>query len=145
LFTIGADTEVYPDSLNQLVLTVSNNGWIIGICGETKLSNEKVLWWTMIQVYEFSFFYSVYACDKNSSMTLCVEFKYYTSHHLSKVFESFLGSVTCLPDCFTLYGILLADKGRLLVVSNLIIDEYAEINVDVSHFLASNTLLEEAP
>ncbi|PLW26969.1 hypothetical protein PCANC_26902 [Puccinia coronata f. sp. avenae] len=29
LFTIGADTEVYPDSLNQLVLTASNNGRLL--------------------------------------------------------------------------------------------------------------------
>lgn len=62
--------------------------------------------------------------------------RYYISHHLSKAFESLFGSVTCLPGCFTLYRIRSADKGRPLVVSNLIIDEYAEIHVDVSHFLA---------
>ncbi|PLW29013.1 hypothetical protein PCASD_18637 [Puccinia coronata f. sp. avenae] len=110
LFTIDADTEVYPDSLNRLVSAASDDGRIIGICGETKLSNEKVSWWTMIQVYE-----------------------YYISHHLSKAFESLFGSVTCLPGCFTLYRIRSADKGRPLVVSNLIIDEYAEIHVDTLH------------
>ncbi|MBW0492481.1 hypothetical protein O181_032196 [Austropuccinia psidii MF-1] len=110
LFTIDADTEVYPDSLNRLVSAASDDGRIIGICGETKLSNEKVSWWTMIQVYE-----------------------YYISHHLAKAFESLFGSVTCLPGCFTLYRIRSADKGRPLVVSNLIIDEYAEIHVDTLH------------
>ncbi|OAV96111.1 hypothetical protein PTTG_02136 [Puccinia triticina 1-1 BBBD Race 1] len=110
LFTIDADTEVYPDALNRLVSAASDDGRIIGICGETKLSNEKVSWWTMIQVYE-----------------------YYISHHLSKAFESLFGSVTCLPGCFTLYRIRSADKGRPLVVSNLIIDEYAEIHVDTLH------------
>lgn len=54
LFTIDADTEVYPDALNRLVSAASDDGRIIGICGETKLSNEKVSWWTMIQVYELS-------------------------------------------------------------------------------------------
>ncbi|KAI9629017.1 hypothetical protein H4Q26_018368 [Puccinia striiformis f. sp. tritici PST-130] len=83
---------------------------IIRICGETKLSNEKVSWWTMIQVCE-----------------------YYISHHLSKAFESLFGSVTCLLGCFTLYRICSADKGRPLVVSNIIIDEYAEIHVDTLH------------
>ncbi|KAH9468950.1 hypothetical protein Pst134EA_009475 [Puccinia striiformis f. sp. tritici] len=110
LFTIDADTEVYPDALNRLVSAASDDGRIIGICGETKLSNEKVSWWTMIQVYE-----------------------YYISHHLSKAFESLFGSVTCLPGCFTLYRIRSADKGRPLVVSNIIIDEYAEIHVDTLH------------
>lgn len=110
LFTIDADTEVYPDSLNRLVSAASDDGRIIGICGETKLSNEKDSWWTMIQVYE-----------------------YYISHHLSKAFESLFGSVTCLPGCFTLYRIRSADKGRPLVVSNLVIDEYAEIHVDTLH------------
>ncbi|CAH7686592.1 chitin synthase-domain-containing protein [Phakopsora pachyrhizi] len=110
LFTIDADTEVYQDSLNRLVSAASDDGRIIGICGETKLSNEKTSWWTMIQVYE-----------------------YYISHHLSKAFESLFGSVTCLPGCFTLYRIRSADKGRPLVVSNLVIDEYSEIHVDTLH------------
>ncbi|KAH9445519.1 hypothetical protein Pst134EB_023361 [Puccinia striiformis f. sp. tritici] len=110
LFTIDADTEVYPDALNRLVSAASDDGRIIRICGETKLSNEKVSWWTMIQVCE-----------------------YYISHHLSNAFESLFGSVTCLLGCFTLYRICSADKGRPLVVSNIIIDEYAEIHVDTLH------------
>lgn len=52
LFTVDADTEVTPDSLNRLVSAASDDARIIGICGETKLSNEKTSWWTMIQVYE---------------------------------------------------------------------------------------------
>lgn len=39
--------------------------------------------------------------------------------------------MTCLPGCFTLYRIRTADKGRPLVVSHLIIDDYSEIHVDV--------------
>lgn len=65
---------------------------------------------------------------------MCGFYRYYISHHLAKAFESLFGSVTCLPGCFTLYRIRSADKGRPLVVSNLIIDEYAEIHVDVSSF-----------
>ncbi|KAF8887281.1 chitin synthase-domain-containing protein [Gymnopilus junonius] len=75
-----ADTTVTPESLNRLVASSSDDSKIIGICGETKLTNEEGSWWTMIQVYE-----------------------YYISHHLSKAFESLFGSVTCLPGCFSLY------------------------------------------
>ncbi|RDB20078.1 Chitin synthase 8 [Hypsizygus marmoreus] len=110
IFTVDADTTVTPDSLNRLVASAADDSSIIGICGETKLQNEEGSWWTMIQVYE-----------------------YYISHHLSKAFESLFGSVTCLPGCFTLYRIRTADKGRPIIISNRIIDEYAEPNVDTLH------------
>ncbi|KAF9477858.1 chitin synthase [Pholiota conissans] len=110
IFTIDADTTVTPDSLNRLVATTADDSSIIGVCGETKLTNEEGSWWTMIQVYE-----------------------YYISHHLSKAFESLFGSVTCLPGCFTLYRIRTSDKGRPIIISNRIIEEYAEPNVDTLH------------
>jgi chitin synthase len=110
IFTVDADTTVTPDSLNRLVATTADDSSIIGVCGETKLTNEEGSWWTMIQVYE-----------------------YYISHHLSKAFESLFGSVTCLPGCFTLYRIRTADKGRPVLISNRIIEEYAEPNVDTLH------------
>ncbi|KAL0581503.1 hypothetical protein V5O48_000561 [Marasmius crinis-equi] len=110
IFTVDADTSVTPDSLNRLVACCADDSGIIGICGETKLDNEESSWTTMIQVYE-----------------------YYISHHLSKAFESLFGSVTCLPGCFTLYRIRTADKGRPIIISNRIIDEYAEPNVDTLH------------
>ncbi|KAJ3513631.1 hypothetical protein NLJ89_g2840 [Agrocybe chaxingu] len=110
IFTVDADTTVTPDSLNRLVASSADDSRIIGICGETKLTNEQGSWWTMIQVYE-----------------------YYISHHLSKAFESLFGSVTCLPGCFTLYRIRTADKGRPIIISNRIIEEYAEPNVDTLH------------
>ncbi|KDR84455.1 hypothetical protein GALMADRAFT_237329 [Galerina marginata CBS 339.88] len=110
IFTVDADTTVTPDSLNRLVASSADDQTIIGICGETKLTNEEGSWWTMIQVYE-----------------------YYISHHLSKAFESLFGSVTCLPGCFTLYRVRTADKGRPIIISNRIIEEYAEPNVDTLH------------
>ncbi|KAJ6617006.1 chitin synthase [Mycena sp. CBHHK59/15] len=110
IFTIDADTNVTPESLNRLVASAADDSSIIGICGETKLQNEEGSWWTMIQVYE-----------------------YYISHHLSKAFESLFGSVTCLPGCFSLYRIRTADKGRPIIISNRVIDEYAEPNVDTLH------------
>ncbi|KAF8797409.1 fungal chitin synthase [Phlegmacium glaucopus] len=105
VFTVDADTTVTPDSLNRLVASSIDESKIIGICGETKLTNEEGSWsrWTMIQVYE-----------------------YYISYHLSKAFESLFGSVTCLPGCFTLYCVRTADKGRPITISNRVIDEYAE-------------------
>ncbi|KAG6888077.1 hypothetical protein C0992_009697 [Termitomyces sp. T32_za158] len=110
IFTIDADTTVTPEALNRLVAMSADDSSIIGVCGETKLQNEEGSWWTMIQVYE-----------------------YYISHHLSKAFESLFGSVTCLPGCFTLFRIRTSDKGRPIIISNRIIDEYAEPNVDTLH------------
>lgn len=127
IFTIDADTvssrhlfsvlylliclqTVQPDALNRLVAGCADDSRIIGICGETKLDNEQGSWWTMIQVYE-----------------------YYISHHLAKAFESLFGSVTCLPGCFSLYRIRTADKGRPIIISNRVIDEYAEPNIDTLH------------
>ncbi|EIW76465.1 glycosyltransferase family 2 protein [Coniophora puteana RWD-64-598 SS2] len=110
IFTVDADTIVTPESLNRLVAATADDSKIIGICGETKLFNPEGSWWTMIQVYE-----------------------YYISHHLSKAFESLFGSVTCLPGCFSLYRIRTADKGRPVIISNRIIDEYAENHVDTLH------------
>ncbi|OCB87192.1 chitin synthase [Sanghuangporus baumii] len=110
LFTVDADTSVTPDSLNRLVACAADDSKIIGICGETKLDNEEGSWWTMVQVYE-----------------------YYISHNLSKAFESLFGTVTCLPGCFSLYRIRTADKGRPVIISNRVIDEYADGNVDTLH------------
>lgn len=60
-------------------------------------------------------------------------YEYYISHHLSKAFESLFGSVTCLPGCFSLYRIRTADKGRPIIISTRVIEEYGEPNVDTLH------------
>ncbi|KDQ15535.1 glycosyltransferase family 2 protein [Botryobasidium botryosum FD-172 SS1] len=110
IFMVDADTSVTPDSLNRLVACTADDQAIIAICGETKIDNEDTSWWTMIQVYE-----------------------YYISHHLSKAFESLFGSVTCLPGCFSMYRVRTADKGRPLIISSRIIDDYSEGIVDTLH------------
>ncbi|RMZ75162.1 hypothetical protein DV737_g5424, partial [Chaetothyriales sp. CBS 132003] len=110
LFMVDADTMVTEDSLNRLVASCANDAKIAGICGETSLENEERSWWTMIQVYE-----------------------YYISHHLAKAFESLFGSVTCLPGCFCMYRLRTADKGRPLIISDKVIGEYADCDVDTLH------------
>ncbi|KAI9310276.1 chitin synthase-domain-containing protein [Dichotomocladium elegans] len=106
---IDADTEVMPDALNRMVGHFVHDPKIVGLCGETMLSNEKDTWVTMIQVYE-----------------------YYISHYLSKAFESLFGSVTCLPGCFCMYRVR-SIHNKPLLVSNQVINDYAEINVDTLH------------
>ncbi|KAI8150030.1 chitin synthase-domain-containing protein [Fennellomyces sp. T-0311] len=106
---IDADTEVLPDALSRMVGHFVNDPKIVGLCGETMLSNEKDTWVTMIQVYE-----------------------YYISHYLSKAFESLFGSVTCLPGCFCMYRIR-STNNKPLLVSHPVIDDYAEIYVDTLH------------
>ncbi|KAG2133215.1 chitin synthase-domain-containing protein, partial [Suillus bovinus] len=104
IFTVDADTSVTAKSLNRLVAASVSDSNIIGICGETRLQNGG---WT---VHE-----------------------YYISHNLSKAFKSLFGSVSCLPGCFTLYRVRTNDKGRPLIISNHVIDEYADNNVDTLH------------
>ncbi|KAF9241812.1 glycosyltransferase family 2 protein [Melanogaster broomeanus] len=120
IFTVDADTVVTPPSLNRLVAATIDDSNVIGICGETKLQNEENSWWTMIQA-------------RIRTHLFCTVYEYFISHHLAKAFESLFGSVSCLPGCFTLYRIRTADKGRPIFISNRVIDEYAESNVDTLH------------
>ncbi|KAI8985511.1 chitin synthase-domain-containing protein [Pilobolus umbonatus] len=107
---VDADTEVLADSLNRMVSCFVHDSKIIGLCGETKLANEKESWVTMIQVYE-----------------------YYISHFLSKAFESLFGSVTCLPGCFCMYRVRSPNKHQPLLISHQVIEDYAENKVDTLH------------
>ncbi|KAH9452240.1 hypothetical protein Pst134EB_016195 [Puccinia striiformis f. sp. tritici] len=106
---IDADTTVDKFSLNRMISAMMHDSRIIGLCGETSLSNARHSWTTMMQVYE-----------------------YFISHHLSKAFESLFGSVTCLPGCFTLYR-LRTNEHKPLLVSNQIIDAYSVNRVDTLH------------
>jgi len=111
------------------VASAADDSSIIGICGETRLKNEEDSWWTMIQV-----FILMSARFNLSPAATCTKvYEYYISHNLSKAFESLFGSVTCLPGCFSMYRIRTADKGRPIIISNRIIDEYSEPNVDTLH------------
>ena len=110
MLQIDADTVVAPDSASRMVAAFLHDTRLIGICGETALSNAKSSFTTMIQVYE-----------------------YYISHNLTKAFESLFGSVTCLPGCFTMYRIRAAETGKPLFVSREIVEAYAEIRVDTLH------------
>ncbi|KAG0652887.1 Myosin chitin synthase 1 [Hyphodiscus hymeniophilus] len=110
MLQIDADTVVSPDSGSRMVSSFLNDTRLIGVCGETALSNSKSSFVTMIQVYE-----------------------YYISHNLSKAFESLFGSVTCLPGCFTMYRIRAAESGKPLFVSREVVEGYANIRVDTLH------------
>ena len=110
MLQIDADTVVAPDSATRMVAAFLHDTRLIGICGETSLSNAKSSFVTMIQVYE-----------------------YYISHNLTKAFESLFGSVTCLPGCFTMYRIRAAETGKPLFVSKEIIEAYSAIRVDTLH------------
>ncbi|KAJ4524957.1 hypothetical protein HRR83_000598 [Exophiala dermatitidis] len=110
MLQIDADTVVAPDSATRMVSAFLRDTRLIGVCGETSLSNAKSSFITMMQVYE-----------------------YYISHNLTKAFESLFGSVTCLPGCFTMYRIRAAETGKPLFVSKEIIQDYSEIRVDTLH------------
>ncbi|KAI8928593.1 chitin synthase-domain-containing protein [Entophlyctis helioformis] len=107
---VDADTEVDAPSLNRMVAVLVHDVKVMGLCGETRIANEKDSWVTMIQVYE-----------------------YFISHHLSKAFESLFGTVTCLPGCFSMYRIRTAAKNVPLLVSPSLLADYAENTVDTLH------------
>ncbi|KAI9714247.1 MAG: hypothetical protein M1828_001178 [Chrysothrix sp. TS-e1954] len=110
LLQIDADTVVAPDSATRMVSAFINDTRLIGVCGETALTNAKTSLVTMIQVYE-----------------------YYISHNLTKAFESLFGSVTCLPGCFTMYRIRAAETGKPLFVSREVVEAYSALRVDTLH------------
>lgn len=110
MLQIDADTVVAPDSASRMVAAFLDDTRLIGVCGETSLSNAKSSIVTMMQVYE-----------------------YYISHNLSKAFESLFGSVTCLPGCFTMYRVRAAESGKPLFVSREVVEAYATIRVDTLH------------
>lgn len=104
ILQVDADTVVAPDAATRMVSSCLNDIRIIGVCGETSLTNAKTSAVTMIQVYE-----------------------YYISHNLTKAFESLFGSITCLPGCFTMYRIRSAETGKPLFVSKEVVESYSEI------------------
>ncbi|RDW69597.1 chitin synthase [Coleophoma cylindrospora] len=110
MLQIDADTVVAPDSAARMVSAFLDDTRLLGVCGETALTNSKSSFVTMIQVYE-----------------------YYISHNLAKAFESLFGSVTCLPGCFTMYRLRAAESGKPLFVSKEIVEQYANIRVDTLH------------
>ncbi|KAF8313908.1 chitin synthase-domain-containing protein [Cantharellus anzutake] len=110
IFMVDADTTVEPLALNRLVSAMIHDKKVLGVCGETSLSNEKRSVVTMMQVYE-----------------------YFISHHLAKSFESLFGSVTCLPGCFTMYRLRTPDTHKPLFISNAVIEDYSENRVDTLH------------
>ncbi|KAG5460350.1 MAG: chitin synthase-domain-containing protein, partial [Olpidium bornovanus] len=44
ILMVDADTEVLPDSLNRMVSCMVHDSRIMGLCGETSISNEKSTW-----------------------------------------------------------------------------------------------------
>lgn len=110
LLQIDADTVVAPDSATRMIAAFLHDTRLIGVCGETALTNAKASFITMMQVYE-----------------------YFISHNMTKAFESLFGSVTCLPGCFSMYRIRTADTGKPLFVSREVVTDYSEIRVDTLH------------
>eukprot|EP00842_Homolaphlyctis_polyrhiza_P005775 jgi/Hompol1/6199/HPOL_001018-RA len=110
ILMIDADTEVEPHSLTRMVAVMVHDVRVMGLCGETRISNERDSWVTMIQVYE-----------------------YFISHHLAKAFESLFGTVTCLPGCFCMYRIRSPAKNAPLLVAPGLLTDYAENSVDTLH------------
>ncbi|RKO96036.1 fungal chitin synthase, partial [Caulochytrium protostelioides] len=107
---VDADTEVEADSLNRLIAVMVTDGKIMGLCGETKIRNERSSWVTMLQVFE-----------------------YYISQNCTKAFESLFGNVTCLPGCFCMYRIRSPEKKIPLLIASDVIAQYEENKVDTLH------------
>ncbi|GAA97205.1 glycosyltransferase family 2 protein [Mixia osmundae IAM 14324] len=111
---VDADTKIWEDSLTQLVNCMQHDNMIMGVCGETRISNKRQSWVTAIQVFE-----------------------YYISHHLAKGFESVFGGVTCLPGCFSMYRLKarkMDDSDWVPILSKAeIVREYSQSVVTTLH------------
>ena len=60
-------------------------------------------------------------------------YEYFISHHMAKAFESLFGSATCLPGCLTLYCPRTPDTHKPLFISNQLLHDYSENQVDTLH------------
>lgn len=113
ILMVDADTLVYPDSLTHMAAEFVKDPEIMGLCGETKISNKAQSWVTAIQVFE-----------------------YYISHHQSKAFESVFGSVTCLPGCFCMYRIKSPKSTNVwvpILANSDIVEKYSDNVLDSLH------------
>ena len=101
---VDADTRVELHCLRYMINAMNNDPRIMGLCGETKISNKTTNWITKIQIFE-----------------------YYISHHMGKAFESFFGIVTCLPGCFSMYRIKSNKQGNVLpiLIAPDIVEQYS--------------------
>ncbi|KAI8621140.1 chitin synthase-domain-containing protein [Chytriomyces sp. MP71] len=111
---VDADTRIYPDAVSHMIACLLKDDRVMGLCGETKISNKWDSWVTMIQVFE-----------------------YFISHHMTKSFESVFGGCTCLPGCFSMYRIK-TPKGPngywVPILANPdVVEEYSEHIVDSLH------------
>lgn len=113
LLTIDADTKTEKTALANMVYRMEDRD-VIALCGETRVANKWDSFWTTIQVYE-----------------------YYINHNLHKAFESCIGSVTCLPGCFSIYRIKFKskknDRVKPGIILNEIVDGYSNRNVNSLH------------
>lgn len=111
---VDADTRVFPSSLRYMANGMLNDHRIMGLCGETRITNKAQSWVTAIQVFE-----------------------YFISHHQIKAFESVFGGVTCLPGCFSMYRIKArkpTDSDWIpVLVKPEIIREYSQSTVTTLH------------
>ncbi|KAI8614433.1 chitin synthase-domain-containing protein [Chytriomyces sp. MP71] len=114
ILMVDADTRIYPDALSHMIACLLKDDRVMGLCGETKISNKWDSWVTMIQVFE-----------------------YFISHHMTKTFESVFGGCSCLPGCFSMYRIK-TPKGPngywVPILANPdVVEEYSEHIVDSLH------------
>jgi chitin synthase len=111
---VDADTKVMPDSLTLLNNAVINDENIMGLAGETRITNKRSGFVTGIQVFE-----------------------YYISHHLGKAFESVFGGVTCLPGCFCMYRLKAPGKRTNewipILTKPEVLEEYSQSVVETLH------------
>ncbi|KAI8854469.1 chitin synthase-domain-containing protein [Chytridium lagenaria] len=114
ILMVDADTKIEDTALLHMINAMKSDESIMGLCGETRISNKTASWVSMIQVFE-----------------------YYISHHLGKAFESVFGGVTCLPGCFCMYRVKASNglEGYFvpILVNPDIVEEYSENIVDTLH------------
>jgi len=107
LFMIDSDTVVSKEALTEFLNGMElSKERVLGMCGETRVRNKYDSWITTIQVYE-----------------------YYISYYLSKAFESFFGSVMCLPGCFSFYRIYF-DSKQPGVIKTEVVNDYASTDIN---------------
>lgn len=100
LALIDADTKIEEKSLGKMINYLEMNEQYIGVCGETKVSNNKNIWGIIQNV------------------------EYYLTHKFIKLIENAFGNIFVLSGCFCVIKIdTIHDE---LVIDNKLIEEYTK-------------------
>jgi chitin synthase len=108
MMTIDADVELRRDSMFEMIKSFKNEK-VIAVGGQVCVQNRWASALTVLQVHD-----------------------YYFRNNIQKAYESTVGSITYIPDCFAAYRIKFAD-GRPAITDPCLLSDFSDCSADTLH------------